>query len=323
MEGLKLLGLGTPVLDLFAEVDAAFLKKWGLTAGSTNFVAYEKLQTLKQALGPMLFLEQAGDNARNVCDAFARLEKTAGVARPAVAYSGAVGRDETARMIRRSLHEAGVRALLDEMPGQTGEIICLITPDKQRTFAAHLGVGEEFWGGVEFPEANFFFVTSISALCEKPIARAAGLRMDRCVNENRPLAISLESPKMLGGMRAEALKLAQRADLLFFNEDEMKALGLSEEEAGRLAELVFIKKGARGSSVYEGGQKAADVKAARVEKVVDTTGAGDAYAAGALWALSRGQNAAGAARAGSALAGTAIGTVGSRLPSRLALPTKA
>lgn len=318
MENLKLLGLGTPVLDLFAQVDTAFLKKWELRSGSTNFISDTRLDLIRHALGKKLMLEQPGDNARNLCDGFARLEKLQGWETP-VGYAGSVGVDAAGEQIYSSLMHAGVQSFLTTQKGPTGEIACLITPDKQRTFAARLGIGEEFPLDVELPSSDLFFVTSISALCSGSMAKAVEKHVERCAKEGIQLMVSLESPAMLKSKQKAALALAKKADVLFLNADEMEALALDEKQAADLAPLVFLKKGAKGSAVFEGGKKMGEVGVAPVKKVVDTTGAGDTYAAGVLSGLTHGKTPLQAAKLGAQAAAAAIGHFGGGLPDGFVL----
>ncbi len=316
MEKVKLLAMGTPVLDRFAEVEGAWLEARGLSMGSTNFVSRDKLEEMENELGEKVFFAHAGDNARNLCDTFARLERASGKKNSgfSVAYAGSIAQDEAGKAILDSLHQSGARSLLHTLPGRTGEILCLITPDRQRTFSAELGVGESFGPDAKLPASEMFFLTSITALCGGSVAPAARRQITRCQKDGTPLAISLESPKMLSARRAEAIALAKQADILFLNTDEMEALGLDEPQAGKLSPLVLVKKGAKGSTIYENGKKLADVPAAKAASVVDTTGAGDTFAGGVLWALLRGQTPLQAAAAGSRAAAASVAHFGGGLP---------
>ena len=94
----------------------------------------------------------------------------------------------------------------------------------------------------------------------------------------------------------------------------MKAVGLDEQELAGLAPLIFLKRGSSGSTIFKNGAKLADVPARAAPQVLDTTGAGDNYAAGVLWALNHGQNEVEAAKLGSQLGRAIVGKFGASLP---------
>jgi hypothetical protein len=192
--------------------------------------------------------------------------------------------------------------------------LCLITPDAQRTFAADLGVGEQFHADVHLPSSDMLFFTSITALCAGSVASTSRQWMKQAREKRVKVTLSLESPKMLSVLRSQALALAREPDILFLNLDEMEALRLTEKTAGALAPLVFIKKGAAGSTIYEEGKKTADIVATKASAVVDTTGAGDTYAGGVLWGLSQGMTPQEAARVGSKVAAATVARFGGGLP---------
>ncbi|MFA5108916.1 MAG: PfkB family carbohydrate kinase, partial [Candidatus Micrarchaeia archaeon] len=154
MDGTKLLALGTPVMDIFYEADYAFLKKHNLEAGCTNHLTDEQVAQIEKELAPIH--EAAGDNARNVCESYA---KSGG---RECAYMGNVAKDETAKKIRSNLKKNKIGDLTANVSGKTGRIMCIITPDKQRTFAVYLGVGEKKVNISSLEMAKMFFCTSIT-----------------------------------------------------------------------------------------------------------------------------------------------------------------
>jgi fructokinase len=130
------------------------------------------------------------------------------------------------------------------------------------------------------------------------------------------IAISLESPAMLEKNRQKALEIAKYADVLFLNDEEMKAIGVNEKTICNLAPLVYLKKGKDGSAVFSSGSKLADIPPYPA-KVIDTTGAGDAYAAGVLWALNNTKSEIEAGVIGSKLAAAVISKFGAGLTDNL------
>ncbi len=328
MPALELFALGTPVMDGFAQVDEAFLSGHKLVLGSSNFMNNERLAVLEKALGPKIRSWEPGDNARNVCESYVRLQRLAGGKKNAaqagdapfgVAYAGTLGNDETAARFVSLLKTHGIKPMMQHVNGSSGRILALITPGGGRTFAVSLGVSEQYAAPAQMPACKCFFVTSITLLTPASISRASRAMVDGMKKEGALIAIALESPAMLGGKREEALALAAKADVLFLNEEEMEALGLDEEALAKLAPLVYLKRGAAGSTIFKDGSKFADVPVHPAKKVVDTTGAGDNYAAGVLWALNHGKSELEAAKIGSQLGSAAVGKFGAGLPNEFRL----
>jgi len=345
------LAIGTPVVDVFARVPDSFLEKNGLRKGSTNFIPREKLDALEAKLGKEAFHRYPGDNARNICETLARLKTKfafsgkdranedanvhvgadvragnagrAGSERGAsgwsnggavrVAFAGRVGNDKDATLIGESLSKFGAATLLEKSAKMTGQILCLITPDAQRTFAADLAQSEGY-SPPGLPKARFVFATTITLLSKGGIgAFSRGwIALER--ERGAKVAISLESPKMIAERRGEVFALLRKADYVFLNEEELAALGIGEDGLGSMGAVVFLKKGAKGSVVFAPGQKPAGIVAEKQGRIIDTTGAGDAYAAGALYSLIRGEGPIRAAKAGSKTGAAAISTFGASLP---------
>ena len=316
----ELFALGTPVMDGFAQVGTEFLAAHKLAAGSSNFMDNARLAILEKELGGKMMRWDPGDNGRNVCESFARLQKGAGARTGAkesgvgVAYAGSIGTDEAGSRFLDALRMHGIQPFMQHVNGSSGRILALITPEGQRTFAVALGVSEQYRMPVELPKAEYFFITSITALTPGPISHVAWMMLDQMRRAGSKIAIAFESPAMLEKSRSRALELAAKADVLFLNEEEMKAVGLDEAALAKLAPLVYLKRGANGSVVFSGGSKLADIPSHPAKKVVDTTGAGDNFAAGALWGLAHGKDALEAAKIGGQLGAAAVSKFGASLP---------
>ncbi|MFA5108767.1 MAG: PfkB family carbohydrate kinase [Candidatus Micrarchaeia archaeon] len=304
MKGTKLLALGTPVMDIFYEADYAFLKKHNLEAGCTNHLTDEQVAQIEKELAPIH--EAAGDNARNVCESYA---KSGG---RECAYMGNVAKDETAKKIRSNLKKNKIGDLTANVDGKSGRIMCIITPDKQRTFAVYLGVGEKKVDISSLGIADVFFCTSIT-LFHPGVGESAYEFAKKCKENGGKVAVSLESQNLLRENLDKMSMVIEIANYLFLNEDEMKAIGYDEKNVGKLAKIVFLKKGADGSRVYKNGKVLGDAPAIKVGKVVDTTGAGDFYAGAALYALSTGLDEMRAAKAANEMAAKIISKIGAGL----------
>lgn len=311
---LELFSLGTPVMDGFAQVGADFLLAHKLALGSSNFMDNARLAVLEKDVGPRIRSWDPGDNGRNVCESFARLQKNEKQKYIGVGYAGSLGNDEVGTRFLDALRMHNIQPLMQYVNGSSGRILAFITPDGQRTFAVALGVSEQYKLPAELPKAKYFFITSITGLTPGPISHVAWMMVDQMRRAGSKIAIAFESPAMLEKSRARALELAGKADVLFLNEEEMKAVGLDEDGVAMLAPLVFLKKGANGSIVFSAGAKLAEISAHPAKKLVDTTGAGDNFAAGVLWGLAHGKDAVASAKIGAKLGAAAVSKFGASLP---------
>ncbi len=308
MPALDVFAIGTPVIDYFAKVKAGEIEKLGLTKGSTNhFSERERLDEFEK--GIRILQKAPGDNARNFCEGVCFLGGKC-------AYGGAIGKDEDGELFSGSLKKCGIENKLEVMfKRQTGKIITLITEGGERTFAADLAASA-WYERVEkdsIKDSEFFYLTSITAFGASKTAATAKDAIKDAMEHGVRIAYSLESPKLVKEGREEIWKIIQAGVyVLFANEEEFSALGKGIGEIAEIVPVFCLKKGANGSEIYSKGKKT-EVSAVKVEKVVDTTGAGDAYAAGFVFGLSRGNELKECGRMGSELAGRVISKIGAGL----------
>ena len=311
---MDLFSLGTPVIDEFAHVGGKELAKLGVKKGATNYFSAPHLAKIERLLSKKITYRYAGDNARNVCEGFAALGGFCG-------YSGAIGDDKWGAFFENNLTECGIASFLQVKNGSTGKIIALVTKDGERTFCADLGVSTECdaYEEVALRESHMFFVTSITLAGGKPTARLAYKYLQECKKLGKRIAISLESPPMVSGHRAFLKACVKKyADILFLNESEAEAL-LGKGAEKKLLSLksaipVYLKKGPHGSFLIQ-HRKMLHVPAFKT-KVIDTTGAGDAYAAGVLDGMRRGFSPLSCAKRGCYLATKVVQKVGAGIPLR-------
>lgn len=304
-------GIGTALVDYFARVTDSFLEKNGLTKGASNFVTREKMEEIRSRLSDAVFARFPGDNARNTCEGVSYLGGKA-------AYAGRIGNDADGKIFEESLRKQGISPFLEKGPGSTGRIMAFITRDGQRTFAVDLGNGGDYSG---FPaggikNSNFLYLTTITLLKESAVSRNSRDAMDLAKGNGVRIAISLESPPLVSENVGRIKKLISKANVLFANEEELKALtGSSDCEAARELseeiEVVCLKKCERGSSIFSKGKEFSIP--AYSTNVVDTTGAGDFYAGGVLFALSRKKSVEEAGHVGARLAGKVVEKFGATL----------
>ena len=311
---MDLFAVGTPVIDEFARISGKELSALGVIRGATNYFPSSRLASVERLLGKKITYRYAGDNARNVCEGFAALGGFCG-------FQGAVGTDSAGAAFEANLEECGIGNFLQEKRGSTGKIIALVTPDRQRTFLADLGVARECseYESEAISSCKIFYIASFNVCFETPIKRLTLRYLENAKRMGKKIAISLESPPLVKEHRKMLLAIVKKyADDVFLNEDEADAL-LGKGAERKLLKLkpralVYLKKGKHGSLVIHRG-RAVKVPAMKA-KVIDTTGAGDAYAAGVLDGVRRGFSPLSCAKRGCYLATKVVEKVGAGIPLR-------
>jgi sugar/nucleoside kinase (ribokinase family) len=196
-----------------------------------------------------------------------------------------------------------------------------VTPDGQRTFCADLGASTRCakFEAIAASEARILYVSSITLIGESSAARLAARYMEAFRKAKKRVALSIENPPMVAHHRDFLLSMVKKyADVLFLNEDEAEAL-LGAGAEWKLLLLkpkipIYLKKGATGSALFLSCRKypVEPLKA----KVKDTTGAGDAYAAGALYGICRGYSFLSSGKIGTYLATKVVEKFGAGIPLR-------
>lgn len=291
------------MVDFFARSPEEFLVKNGLVKGATNFMSRKKLDALHETLADSVFTKLPGDNARNVCEGVAHLGGKS-------VYAGSVGEDSEGSFFASSLKKHRVNSLLSRRPGRTGKIIVLITPDGQRTFAVDLGnsLDHETVSEESLKKSRFLYLTSITLLSRGKLGKTAKRALKTAEGAGVKVALSLESPPMIAERREELLKPIERVNIMFGNEEELEALvGAGDEAARQLCEkldLLCLKRGESGSTIFTKNETFTIPRYSK--KTVDTTGAGDFYAAGLIYGLCREKSVEEAGHLGAKLAGKVV-----------------
>lgn len=311
---LDLLGIGNAIVDVLAHADEAFLEAHGLPKGAMTLVDADSADRLYDAMGPGV--EISGGSCANTVAGAASLGS-------AVAYVGKVRDDQLGRIFAHDIRAAGVAFDTPPAPDGPGTARCLVlvTPDAQRTMCTYLGACVEL--GPEDVDPSLVASAAVTYLegylWDPPRAKDAFRKAMAAAREaGRRVALTLSDPFCVERHREEFRHLVDHeVDVLLANEHELAALyeAASLEEAvaavrGR-CELAAVTRSARGSLVVA-GDEVHEVPAAPVERVVDTTGAGDLYAAGFLHGLTHGMDPAACARLGGLAAAEVIAHVGAR-----------
>jgi sugar/nucleoside kinase (ribokinase family) len=309
-----ILGIGNAIVDVLAQVDEGFITRQGMRKGAMNLIDAARAEALYAAMPPAQ--ETSGGSMANTCTAAARLGAR-------VAYLGRVADDQLGAIFRHDIAASGVHFPTPPLIGgaPTARSLICITPDGQRTMNTYLGACVAF-GEDEVDEAAVAGAAVVyleGYLFDPPAAQAAFRRAARIAHAaGRQVALSLSDAWCVERHRPAFRELVRgHVDILFANAAEICALYECEDFAEAVARtraevpLAALTRSERGSLIVR-GEQAVEVPAAPTQ-VVDTTGAGDAYAAGFLAALTAGRSLAACGQLGSLAAAEVISHLGARL----------
>jgi sugar/nucleoside kinase (ribokinase family) len=310
---LDVLALGNAIVDVLAHAGDELLADHGLVKGSMRLCDEAEAAAVYDAMGPAV--EISGGSAANTAVGVASLGGRAG-------FIGKVRDDQLGTVFAHDIRAAGVDFASDPATSgpPTGRCLVLISPDAQRTMSTFLGtaglLGPDDVPAERVASAAITFLEGY--LWEEPSAKVAIQRAIEAAHAaGRRVAFTLSDSFCVERNRDEFVALVESSiDILFANEAELDALyGEADFDAGirRLAgvvELAAVTRGPKGSVLLQ-GDRVVEVAAEPVD-VVDTTGAGDLYAAGVLHGLAAGYDLEVAGRLGSLAAGEVISHVGAR-----------
>ncbi len=309
-------GIGNAIVDTEAQVEEILLTAHGLSKGIMTLVSTDTQQELLQELAGYETHGAAGGSAANTMVGIAQFGGRA-------FFSGKVGADMAGALYRESMAEVGVEFDVeahDSMP--TGTCLVFVTPDGERTMQTCLSastfLSKDDIDEGRLQQSQMVYVEGYLFGADLPAA-AALHAMETAKRRGVRVALSLSDPGMAEHF-ADQFRSATReyVDVLFCNEHEARiyAGGGGEREPvlralGRDCPLVFMTCGADGSMVYDDGS-VSHVPSYKVP-VVDTTGAGDVYAAGVLFGLTNGYGPAHAGKLGSFASAKIVTELGPRL----------
>jgi fructokinase len=320
-----ILGIGNAIVDVLARADDRFLEAQGLAKGSMRLIDAGQAEALYGRMEPGI--ETSGGSCANTCAVAAMLGARVG-------FLGKVADDQLGEVFRHDIRAAGVTFPTPPLPAATAptaRCLILVTPDAQRTMNTFLGACVHF--SADDLDAALIAAASVTYLegylFDPPAAQAAFLAAAGLAHRaGRRVALTLSDAFCVERHRQAFRRfVAEKADILFANESEILALYETPDLEQALAmvrrevALAAVTRSARGSLVLCGAET--HEVAAAPAKVVDTTGAGDAYAAGFLAALTRGLPLDACGGWGSMIAAAVIAQWGARpqadLPALLGL----
>ena len=310
---LDLLGIGNAIVDVLARAEDAFLAGHGMAKGGMTLIDAAAAERIYGTMGPGV--ESSGGSAANTCAVAAALGARVG-------FLGKVAEDALGTVFAHDIRAAGVRfptaPLANGAP--TARCLILVTPDGQRTMNTFLGACIAFGPqDVDEAEVASAAVTYLEGyLFDPPEAQAAFRKAAGAAHAaGRKVSLTLSDPFCVGRHRAAFRAFVrEETDILFANEAELLSLYETDDFPAALAAvrreagLAAVTRSEKGS-VIVAGEETVEI-AAVPTKVVDTTGAGDAYAAGFLAAHAQGRPLGECGRWGSVAAAEAISHFGAR-----------
>lgn len=319
VQQLDVIGFGNAIVDVLARTEDAFLDRQGMRKGGMTLIDEERAETVYGSMGPGV--EISGGSGANTMVGVAALGGQAG-------FIGKVRDDELGGIFAHDIRAAGV-AYATPPAGSgpaTGRCLILVTPDGERTMNTYLGAAQDL-GPADVDEAAVAAATVTyleGYLWDPPAAKEAFLKASGIAHKaGRTVSLTLSDAFCVGRYRAEFLDLMRTGvvDLVFANEAELMSLYETDFDAA-LAQLRADAKRAVVTRSEKGAlsvtaDELVSVPAFPVAKVVDTTGAGDLFAAGYLHGFSRGFDAEDCLKLGALCAAEIISHIGARPERKL------
>ncbi len=308
------LGIGNAIVDVLAQADDAFLETNEIAKGAMTLIDADRATNLYERMGSGV--EVSGGSAANTIAGIASLGGKA-------AYIGKVRDDQLGEVFAHDIRATGVEYvtpfLTDGPP--TARCLILVTPDAQRSMNTFLGASSLLTpadvddklvaaAGITYMEGYLF---------DPPQAKEAFYKAAATAHEaGRKVALTLSDAFCVDRHRADFQHLvAREVDILFANESEITSLYETDSFDDAMArvrtecEIAALTRSEKGSVIVRGDEQHS-VPAEPVDTIVDTTGAGDLYAAGFLYGFSQGKDLATCGRIGSIAAAEVISHFGAR-----------
>ena len=309
---MKIIGLGNALVDVLIQLpDESIIQKLKLPKGSMQLIQNAEIPSINDHINSLSAILLSGGSAANTIHGLAKLGTKCG-------FIGKVGKDEYGDFYENDLKNAGVVSSLYRSKTDTGRAYTFITPDSERTFATYLGAAIELMDNDlnrdMFKGYDVLHVEGYLVQNRKLIETSFKLAKELSIK----VSLDLASYNVVEANRDFLSKMIpEYVDIVFANEEEAKAYtGKSPMdsliEISNQCEIAIVKIGKDGSliktlnNVYK--------IAATTSNVLDTTGAGDQFAAGFLHGLIEHQEVEQCGKLGALLAGYVISNYGARIP---------
>lgn len=309
------LAIGNAIVDVMAPADDALLANEGLTKGGMMLIDAERATSLYEAMGPAQ--EISGGSAANTLAGLAAMGCKC-------AFIGQVADDQLGEVFAHDVRALGIDYATPVRAGETPTARCLIlvTPDGQRTMNTFLGASQFLPASALDPkmiaDAAVLYLEGYLWDPEEPRA-AMRAAIDAARSSGRKVAFTLSDAFVIDRHRADFLDLLDKGqiDILFSNEAEICSLAQVDDFEAAVATIsaklptLVVTRSEHGAIAVQDGQRFA-VPAEPIDKVVDTTGAGDLFAAGFLAGQAQGRDAETSLKMGAIAAAEIISHFGAR-----------
>ena len=313
-EKYDVLGIGNAIVDVLSRTDDAFLESQKLTKSSMQLIDAAQAEALYAAMGPGI--EISGGSAANTIAGLASFGA-------ATSFIGVVQSDQLGKVFRHDITALGVEydtaARIDGDP--TARCLILVTPDGERTMNTFLGasqtLGPDDVDETQIARAGIVYLEGY--LFDPPPAKEAFYKAARLAHKHGGrVALTLSDSFCVDRHREEfRVLVSDEVDILFANEDEIMSLyevSSFDEACAKVRKdcpLAILTRSANGAVVIS-GEDTSEVPAKKVDAVIDTTGAGDLFAAGFLYGLAGERALEDCARLGAMAAAEVISHMGAR-----------
>ncbi|MFA7413959.1 MAG: adenosine kinase [Rhizobium sp.] len=315
MARFDVLTVGNAIVDIISRCEDKFLIDNGITKGAMNLIDAERAEKLYSLMGPAV--EASGGSAGNTAAGIANLGGKA-------AYFGKVADDQLGKIFIHDIRAQGVH--YETRPKgtnpPTARSMIFVTEDGERSMNTHLGACVEF--GPEDVEPDVVAASKVTYfegyLWDPPRAKQAILDCARIAHENgREMSMTLSDSFCVDRYRSEFLELMRSGtvDIVFANSQEALALyetddfEIALDRMARDCKLAAVTMSEKGAVILKGGERIR-VDATHIDELVDTTGAGDLFAAGFLYGYTKGRSLYDCGRLGCFSAGVVIQQIGPR-----------
>lgn len=311
----KIIGMGNALVDVLVRIDDdSLLEKLHLPKGSMQLIQEDTLSEIRKYTSGMKIHRSTGGSAGNTVCALAALGANPG-------FIGKVGQDETGAFFGDTLRQRGVNALLATCDLPSGIASTFISTDGERTFGTYLGAAAtlraEDLSRKMFAGYNYLYIEGYLLQDHDLMQRAVQLAKE----EGLQVCLDMASYNVVEAERDFFDQLIVKyVDIVFANESEAlaytgKAPHEALEEISSKCSIAVVKTGKEGSLVKK-GTEVIQLLSCPVDNVLDTTGAGDFYAAGFMYGLTCGYSLEKCVQISTILATAVIQEVGTTLPAK-------
>ena len=305
-------GLGNALMDVLAQVKHEDLDDIKIDKGTMKLVDEQEASLLQSKLPKDAVIVPGGSTANTISGI--------AVLGGSVIFCGKVGNDKFGELYEQKMTDTGVTSRIIKCEGTTGKAITYITPDSERTFATHLGVACDIIKSElideDIRDSKILHLTGYQLI--DPALRVTSIHAMEIAKANRVLvSLDLADPNVVKSLKEELKEIIPKyVNVLFANEEEAKAFTGKDahhaaEQLSKMVSIAVVKIGAKGSIITKGNETI-HIKGVKA-KAVDTTGAGDNYAAAFLYGMTHRFSLERAGKLASFVAAKAVEKVGARI----------